>query len=348
VFHGSDLVVQRRCKRDRSAFFHKGKISRNLADSVYQGGTRPPVELKLLPGATQNWMTTATATQRKDEGTIQAGFLEPALAAKVLVLVGLILALYWGVLKDMARDWWTVDAYSQGMLLPPLAVYVAWLSKESILAHAPKIDYRGLLLTGFACLLYTLGQVASEFFMTRFSFVLLLAGLVWTFWGLQRLKMLTFPFLLLATMVPLPALVYNSLAVPLQLLASDYAAHIAQVLGVSVFRDGNVLQLASTTLGVAEACSGLNSLSALIVGSLLFGYLLCTSLASRVVLFLLAAPLAVAVNIARVAGTAVIADYNQEFAMGFYHSFSGWLVFVLGSGLLYVSARLLHATLERK
>ena len=95
--------------------------------------------------------------------------------------------------------------------------------------------------------------------------------------------------------------------------------------GVSVFRDGNVLQLATTTLGVAEACSGLNSLSALIVGSLLFGYLLCTSLPSRVVLFLLAAPLAVAINIARVAGTAILADYNQDLAMGFYHSFSGWL-----------------------
>jgi exosortase len=149
-------------------------------------------------------------------------------------------------------------------------------------------------------------------------------------------------------MVPLPALVYNSLAVPLQLLASDYAAHIAQSLGVSVFRDGNVLQLANTTLGVAEACSGLNSLSALIVGSLLFGYLLCTSLLSRAVLFSLAAPLAVAVNIARVAGTAVLADYNQDLAMGFYHSFSGWLVFVFGSVLLYISARILHTIVDRK
>jgi exosortase len=292
-------------------------------------------------------MTTATARQKTDRGTADVTSLASDLYAKVLILSALITVLYGNVLTDMAHDWWTVDAYSQGMLLPPLALYVAWLSKDRVLSYAPKIDYTGMLMSGFACLLYTLGHVASEFFMTRISFVLLLAGLVWTFWGLQRLRMLTFPFLLLATMVPLPSLVYNSLAVPLQLLASDYAAHIAQSLGVSVFRDGNVLQLANTTLGVAEACSGLNSLSALIIGSLLFGYLLCTSPASRVVLFLMAAPLAVAVNIARVAGTAIIADYNQEFAMGFYHSFSGWLVFVVGSGLLYVSARLLHATLER-
>ena len=176
-------------------------------------------------------MTTATVAQKKDEDAVQATSLDLALYTKVLVLTGLILVLYWDVLADMAHDWWTVDAYSQGMLLPPLALYVAWLSKDHILASAPTLDYRGILLTGLACLLYTLGQVASEFFMTRFSFVLLLAGIVWTFWGLQRLRLLTFPFLLLATMVPLPALVYNSLAVPLQLLASDYAAHIAQSRG---------------------------------------------------------------------------------------------------------------------
>jgi exosortase len=123
---------------------------------------------------------------------------------------------------------------------------------------------------------------------------------------------------------------------------------MAQVLGVSVFRDGNIIQLAGVTLGVAEACSGLNSLSALIVGSLLLGYLLCSRTASRVALFVTAIPLAIGVNILRVTGTAVLADYNQEFAMGFYHSFSGWLVFVAGFGLLYLFARVLHALLERK
>ena len=96
------------------------------------------------------------------------------------------------------------------------------------------------------------------------------------------------------------------------------------------------------------ACSGLNSLSALIVGSLLLGYLLCSRTVSRVVLFAAAIPLAIVVNILRVAGTALLADYNQEFAMGFYHSFSGWLVFVAGFGLLYLCARMLHALVDRQ
>jgi exosortase len=271
-----------------------------------------------------------------------------ALWVRIGIISVLISVLFWNVLVDMARDWWTEPAYSQGMLLPPLALYVAWVQRRNTLTVAAAQDLRGLLLISFACCVFVLGKVASEFFMMRISFVILLAGLIWTFWGIGRLKTLAFPLLLLATMVPLPSMVYNSLAAPLQLLASDLAARIAQTVGVSVFRDGNILQLAGATLGVAEACSGLNSLSALIVGSVLLGYLLCSSVISRLLLFVAAAPLAVVVNIARVAGTAVLADYNEEFAMGYYHSFSGWLVFVAGFGLLYLSAQLLRAVFDRK
>ena len=110
----------------------------------------------------------------------------------------------------------------------------------------------------------------------------------------------------------------------------------------SVYQEGNVLELANTSLGVAEACSGLNSLSALIVGSMLLGYTICTGLPARLMLFAIAIPLAIAVNVLRVAGTAVLTDYNPIFALGFYHAFSGWLVFVAGFALLYLFARLFH------
>lgn len=271
-----------------------------------------------------------------------------ALWIKIGLFATLMWILFGSVLIDMARDWWNEPAWSQGMLLPPLALYVAWLNRGNTLALPVAPARAGLIVTCAACMMFLLGKLASEFFLMRFSFVVVLAGFVWTFWGLPRLRTLAFPFLLLASMVPLPATVYNSLAAPLQLLASDLATRIAQSVGISVFRDGNVIQLAGTSLGVAEACSGLNSLSALIVGSLLLGYLLCSSATSRVLLCLGAIPLAICVNIVRVAGTALLADYNQEFALGFYHSFSGWLVFVAGFGFLYLCARLLHVLLDRK
>jgi exosortase len=199
-----------------------------------------------------------------------------------------------------------------------------------------------MILVVISCAVLLFGQLASEFFLSRISLVILLAGITWTFWGVARLKALMFPFLLLATMVPLPSLIYNSLAAPLQLLATAVAARIAETAGVTVFVDGNIIQLANVTLGVDEACSGLNSLSALIVGGLLLAFLQCSTPACRLFLLVLTIPIAVWANIVRVAGTAVLADVNAMYAMGFYHTFSGWLVFVYGFAMLYGSAWALH------
>jgi len=268
------------------------------------------------------------------------------LAVQVGIVVVLLWVLFASVLADMAHDWWIEPAWSQGVLLPPLVLYIAWTLRERVFRNPAVPDLRGLFLTAFACATYVLGRLASEFFLTRFSFVILLTGLISTFWGFKRLRALGLPLLLLATMVPLPVMLYNSLAGPLQLLASEGATRIAQSAGVSVFRDGNIIQLAGVTLGVAEACSGLNSLSALIVGSVLLGYLMCSSWPARIALTVSSVPLAVGVNVIRVAGTAILADINREFALGFYHALSGWLVFVVGLGLLYLAALLLHATLD--
>jgi exosortase len=215
-----------------------------------------------------------------------------------------------------------------------------------MLAIRVQSDSRGLLGIAFSCAVFLLGQLSAEFFVTRLSFVLLVAALAWTFWGLGRLRTLAFPLLLLATMIPLPAIVYNAMAVHLQLFASRASAVLAQALGVTVYAEGNVIHLAGTTLGVAEACSGLRSLSSLTVMALLLGFLQCTRTITRVALFLMAFPIAVAVNILRVTGTAVLADYDHQLAMGFYHTFESWLVFLLGMALVLAAARLLRRVLE--
>jgi exosortase len=266
----------------------------------------------------------------------------------IATVSALVVYLFAHILVNMARDWWNQPDLSQGMLLPPLALFIAWVERRRVLDCPASGSRRGLFLVAFACFMLVLGEFASEFFLMRFSFVLLITGLIWTFWGTRRLSALAFPLLLLAVMVPLPALVYNSVAAPLQLFASDVSSQIAQALGVSVFRDGNVIQLANVSLGVAEACSGLSCLSALIVGSLLLGYLTCVRITSRILLLMLAIPLAIAVNIVRIAGTAVLADYDQAFAMGFYHAFSGWLVFVMGTAALYGIARVIHFLMDPK
>jgi len=257
-------------------------------------------------------------------------------------VVLLLVFLYWQVVADMAATWWNDESASHGLLIPPLALYLAWTRRASILAEPRTPQARGLWVVAFGCLVFLVGRLGAEFFLTRISLVILLTGLVWTFWGMARLQQLSFPLLLLATMVPLPVIVWNALAAPLQLFASDIATSLAQLLGVAVYRDGNVIHLAQISLGVAEACSGLHSLAALMIGSLLLGFLVCSSVVMRVVLFLLSMPLAIVLNVFRITGTAVLADYWQDIAFGFYHSFSGWLVFVAGFGGLWLMASTLH------
>ncbi len=262
--------------------------------------------------------------------------------AKIVILASLLAYLYGRIAADMAYDWWNDPTASQGLVIPPLAIFVAWLVRREILSRPPVPNAWGYIVTGLGCVLLLLGKYAAEFFLQRISLIVVLAGITLTFWGFARLRSLAFSLLLLATMVPLPTLVLNTVALPLQLLASRMAAEIARVLGVTVFQEGNVIHLAGATLGVEEACSGLSALSALLVASLLIGFLVGQRPSARLALFLLALPIAIGVNIVRVAGSAVLADYDAKLATGFYHSFSGWLVFVIGSVTLIGAARIIQ------
>jgi exosortase len=263
------------------------------------------------------------------------------------IVAGLIVAIYARPFAALVTDWWTDNqGASYGILVPPLALYIAWSLRRRTFSIASKQDMRGLFVILFSCMMFLVGKFGAEYFLTRLSLVLLLAGISWTFWGWPRTRTLAFPFLLLLTMIPLPMLVFNRITLPLQLLSSRAATAIIQMVGGSVFRDGNVLHLPHTTLGVAEACSGLHSLASLVVVSLLLGFIECRRLSSRVLLVLLAIPFAIAVNVLRVTGTAFLAEINEEYAEGFYHSFSGWLVFLVGFGFFWALAKGLHKMID--
>jgi exosortase len=250
-------------------------------------------------------------------------------------VAALLCALFAAVVAEMARAWMNETGASHGLLIPPLVALIVWMQRDQILAAPVSGDSRGLWLLLAGAALYILGRLAAEFFVTRMSLIVFIAALIWTFWGTARLSTLKFAILLLATMIPIPQLVYKAVAGPLQLLASTVATDLAQAAGVTVFQDGNIIHLAGQTLGVEEACSGLHSVSALAVGALLLGFLQLHSGWLRALLFFCSFPIAVFTNVLRVTGTAVLADRWEEIAMGFYHYFSGWLVFVAAVGLLW-------------
>jgi exosortase len=265
-----------------------------------------------------------------------------------ILLLALISILYAGVFRGMSGDWLQEETAAYCILAPPIAVGVAFSRRKQVAMLPAEPNLWGLVLLAGGCLLFLLGIAGADEFTQRISFLGVLAGLIWTFWGVARLKALAFPLGLLATMVPLPGLLNDRIAVPLQLLASQAASTILEMAGKSVYVDGNIIQLSSTTLGVAEACSGLSSLSALFIGSLLVGFLNCRSLAARLVLVACSIPVAVAVNILRVTGTAVVADYDERYATGFYHTLSGWMVFLIGYLALWYLALLLSRVFDRE
>jgi exosortase len=266
--------------------------------------------------------------------------------ARLALPAGLIVVLYADVVASMVARWWEDEGYSHAFLVVPLAAYMGWKQRGALASLPARPDRRGLLGVALACVCYVVGTLGAEFFLTRISLLLLLGGLVWTWWGVERLRRVAFPLLLVASAVPLPVLVYNRLAAPLQLLASAVSTEVAHSLGISVYRDGNIIYLANTSLGVAEACSGLRSVSSLTVAALLLAYLELRRTATRLALVLVAVPIAVLSNVVRVAGTAVLSEHDPSAGLGFYHGFSGWLIFLCGFGLLWAACRLLQRCLE--
>ncbi|MFB3828574.1 MAG: exosortase [Bryobacteraceae bacterium] len=267
---------------------------------------------------------------------------------KPLVIAGFVALLYFRVIRDLILDWWTNPGYSHGILILPLAGYLIWRDRDHLLRLPVVSENRAVIVTLAACLIYLAGRLAAEFFLARISLIILVVGLTWTFWGTQRLRVLAFPILLLASVIPLPTILYNQLAAPLQLLASRLATDLAQAMGITVYRDGNIINLGTTSLGVAEACSGLRSLASLTVAALLVGHVESLRNRTRVLLFFSAIPIAIAFNVLRVTGTAILAEKDADLASGFYHSVSGWLIFLGGFGALMLTGKVLRALLEGK
>jgi exosortase len=192
-------------------------------------------------------------------------------------------------------------------------------------------------------LLFVCGQLAAELFLTRVSLLGVIAGSILFLWGPSHLRTLFFPLVLLLLAVPLPALVLNQIALPLQLLASRAGEAVVTAAGIPILREGNVLILPETTLEVVEACSGIRSLASLLTLALIVGRLAEPRRWARVALAVLTIPIAIVANAARVAGTGLAAAWSgPQAAEGFFHTFSGWLVFVVAFCALMACARLLR------
>jgi exosortase len=243
--------------------------------------------------------------------------------------------LYAGVLQDLVRDWSQDDNYSHGFLIPPLAAYFVWERRDRLARAVTRPSLWGLALVLASLGVLVAGILGVEFFLTRVSLIGVIAGSVLFLAGWSHLRIISFPLAFLLLMIPLPALIFNQIAFPLQLFASKFGTNVLQYCSVPVLREGNVIVLASTRLEVAEACSGIRSLISLLTLGIVFGYFTDKRLSVRTVLSTI--PIAIFANGLRVAGTGLAAHYyGPEAAEGFFHSFSGWLVFLVAFVMLFL------------
>ncbi len=253
------------------------------------------------------------------------------------LLALLLLALYFKVGLKLVRDWYELPDFSHGFLIPFFAGYLLWSKRERLETFAPQPSWAGLPLVLVGIFVLLTGIFGADLFLSRISFLLVTAGLVWMLGGWQILREIKFVLLVLLLAIPLPTLVFNQITFPLQLFASRLASTLLPLTGVPVLREGNVIQLPAMQLEVAEACSGIRSLLSLFTLSVIYGYFLEKSLLRRVILALASVPIAVAANAARIVGTGLCVQYwDPEKAMGFFHEFSGWLMFLVSLALLYV------------
>lgn len=266
------------------------------------------------------------ATTKK---TLQAIFPFSALSLLLLIL-------YFSIMKKLIGHWWIDPNYSHGFLIPFIAGYFVWERRGNLKEVEVKPCNWGLLLLllGIAALL--ISTIGAELFIMRSSLILVIAGLILFLLGKDYFRILLFPLAFLLFMVPLPYLIYDSVAFPLKLYAAKVSTSVLHFADIPVLREGNIIVLPTTTLEVADACSGIRSLISLLALGVVYAYFTQRALWKRVVLVAATIPIAIFTNVFRLVIAGFLAHrFNPDLAEGFFHGISGWLIFIVAFMILF-------------
>lgn len=258
-----------------------------------------------------------------------------------MMAAGLVVAtlawMYARIISGLVIEWVSSPDASYGLVLTGVALALVWRRRHAFVRavdpSAPAAwPVVAMLLS---LLLFVAGQLGADLFLTRLSLVAVLVSTLWLLAGSRALRTLAAPLAFLAIAVPLPAILVNAITLPLQLVASRIAESTLAVAGVPVFRDGNLLALPSTTLEVAEACSGLRSLVSLVAIGGLLACLTPGRIGWRAAIVAAAVPIAIVMNGLRIAGTGLACEtFGPRAATGALHEFAGWITFVASVALL--------------
>jgi exosortase len=259
-----------------------------------------------------------------------------SLLFQIAVTAGLLLVLYARILEHLAEQWINDPNYSYGFFVLLFCAWVVWRKRGELKGTPRKPAVIGLVITAGALGMLILGVYGAELYLSRTSLFFVMAGLIVYFFGWPMFRLVVFPWSVLLLTIPLPAIVFNQLSLPLQFEASRLSSALAELAGIPVLRQGNIIVLPALTLDVADACSGLRSLMSLVTLAAFYGYIFESKLARRLLLIFAAIPIAVVANAVRITGCGVIDEYwGPAKAEGFFHLFSGGVVFLCSLLLLF-------------
>lgn len=224
---------------------------------------------------------------------------------------------------------WNGEEHTYCYVVPFVVGYLLWEKRSMLQAQPSTPSWWGLLPLGLGILLYLLGEFGGEFYTLFLSSWWVVAGLLWIHLGWQKLRIIVFPLFFSIAMFPFPSLVNNSLSLNLKLFSSALGVYILQALGITAFREGNVIDLGVTKLQVVDACSGLRYLLPLLILGVLLTHYIRAPLWKRAMLIVSTIPLTILLNSMRIASVGMLYPlFGPQVVEGLFHDFSGWVIFM--------------------
>ena len=261
------------------------------------------------------------------------------------ILTGsLFLLAYVPTMVWMWDRWFAADSYySHGILIPFVSVYLIWQRREELAQIKKTRSGWGLPLILAGMLAHTFGALMRVYFISGFSMLAVLVGLILFFYGSKVFKKIMFPVLFLAFMIPVPMVLVTNISFKMKIFAAKIAAAVLNNSGIPAVRDGSLIRMRHAQVIVDDICSGLRSLISLLALGSIFAYWMKSTMGRRLLLFLTAIPIAIITNVIRVIFLSCVAEiWGVELAGGWLHDVSGFLVFALAFILLYVMVRILE------
>jgi len=261
-------------------------------------------------------------------------YKKSVLAATTGLFLVLAFLLFRPALAHLVGMWGRED-FSYGYFIVPIVLYLLWEKRETLLTTPSAPSWAGLVPFVAGIALYWLGELGGEFTALFLALWLLVVGFCWLHLGGRKMKVVAFPLAFLLVMFPPPNLVYGNLSLRLKLVSSWLGVQMIQLFGLSAHREGNIIDLGFTQLEVVDACSGLRYLFPLFALSILLAYQYRAAFWKRAVLVASSIPVTIVTNALRIASVGMLYPlFGPKVAEGFFHDFSGWLIFMASLGIL--------------